>query len=142
MKRFVVAAAVLALSGSGAFAAGAEGSQADIARLVHQIVRQLHGCWNPPRELAKHPILVTLTFSLNRDGTLAGPVAVKPTGSGPVFEAAAQSAVRAVRKCTAAPAGPMRLPAAKYQVWRDIEVNFDPSELFDGAEHKADSSYE
>jgi hypothetical protein len=87
-------------------------------------------------------IVVTLAFSLNRNGTLAGPVSVKPTGSGLLFEAAAESAVRAVRKCTAPPVGPMRLPADAYEYWREIEASFDPTERADGAALRANSSHD
>jgi colicin import membrane protein len=46
----------------------------------------------------------------------------------PVFQVASESAVRAIRKCA-----PFSfLPPAKYEAWKDVEVNFDPREMFGG----------
>jgi len=43
----------------------------------------------------------------------------------PLFQAAAESAVRAVTRCA-----PFSfLPAAKYAAWREVEVVFDPHTL-------------
>jgi colicin import membrane protein len=48
--------------------------------------------------------------------------------SQPVFQVASESALRAIRKCA-----PFSfLPPAKYEAWRDVEVNFDPREMFGG----------
>jgi colicin import membrane protein len=44
----------------------------------------------------------------------------------PVFQVAAESAQRAVRKC----APYTFMPAAKYEAWKVIEVNFDPKQMF------------
>ena len=41
---------------------------------------------------------------------------------------AAESALRAIRSC--APYNFM--PAAKYEAWKEVEVNFDPREMFGG----------
>jgi hypothetical protein len=60
-------------------------------------------------------------FFLNRDGSLSGAPQVKHTASGPHFQVAAESAVRAVRRCT-----PLKLPADKYELWQDVVVTFDP----------------
>jgi hypothetical protein len=44
------------------------------------------------------------------------------------FRAAAESAYRAVKKCT-----PLRqLPVTKYERWRDIELTFNPKEMLEG----------
>ena len=43
------------------------------------------------------------------------------------FTAAADSAVRAVMLCQ-----PYQLPPAKYALWRDMILNFDPREMFGG----------
>jgi colicin import membrane protein len=40
---------------------------------------------------------------------------------------AAESARRAILRCQ-----PYRLPIAKYDVWKDVEVNFDPRDMFRG----------
>jgi hypothetical protein len=97
-------------------------AQGDDASLVALLQRQLYGCWSPPVGLleAKN-LVVRVTFSLNRDGFLSGAPQVKTAGSGPLFQAAAESAVRAIRKCT-----PVKLPADKYESWKELEITFDP----------------
>jgi colicin import membrane protein len=103
-------------------------SQNELARLAAMIKQQLYSCWIPPVGASDAKDLVVLVgFSLNRDGTLAGNPVVKNRGPNPLFQIAAESAVRAVRSCS-----PLRLPAAKYESWQEVEVNFDPKELFGG----------
>jgi colicin import membrane protein len=68
---------------------------------------------------------VTVRFALNQDGTLAGDPTVLPGDAhDALFRPMAESALRAVRACT-----PLRLPAARYELWRDVEITFDPREM-------------
>jgi Hsp70 protein len=93
------------------------------AEIINMLMTQLKSCWAPPSNIvdARGPI-VTVRFSLNRDGSLQGePTVVNRSGSA-LFQVAAESATRAVRVCQ-----PFRLPASGYEVWREIEVNFDPA---------------
>jgi colicin import membrane protein len=65
---------------------------------------------------------------LKRDGSLAAEPVVTNRSTLPVFEVASESALRAVRKCA-----PFNfLPPAKYAIWSDIIVDFDPSQMFGG----------
>lgn len=83
-------------------------------------------CWNPPPGgLGAGHIVIQLHMRLNRDGTLVGYPTVQNSGSSSFFRAAADAAVRAVYKCQ-----PYELPAAKYSLWRDMILNFDPSEMY------------
>jgi len=122
----VVAAAALPLASCltaaepAAVAAG-QLQEHGLSRLVAQITRQLYGCWTPPARLANTNVVVTIAFSLDRDGGLAGDPVVKTRGSGALFESARDSALKAVRQCT-----PFHLPVAQYDYWREVEVNFDP----------------
>ncbi len=100
-------------------------TQDELSRLFSEIVRQLYVCWSPPAGLDAKNLVVTVSISLNRDGSLESPPHAKPTGYGPAFQAAAESAVRAVQQCS-----PLRLPAAQYESWRELSVNFDPSKMF------------
>jgi biopolymer transport protein ExbD len=96
--------------------------QGDDASLAALLRRQLYGCWSPPVGLSDaKDLVVRVTFSLNRDGSLSGAPQVKPTASGPLFQVAAESAVRAIRRCT-----PLKLPADRYESWKEMEVAFDP----------------
>jgi hypothetical protein len=83
-------------------------------------------CWSPPPGgLGAGDIVVKLRLKLNEDGTLVGYPTVANSGSSPLFQAAADSAVRAVYQCQ-----PYALPAEKYALWRDMILNFDPSDMY------------
>jgi outer membrane biosynthesis protein TonB len=83
-------------------------------------------CWNPPPGgLGADDIVVKLRLRLNEDGTLVGYPTIANRGSSPFFQAAADSAVRAVYQCQ-----PYSLPSAKYALWRDMILNFDPSDMY------------
>jgi outer membrane biosynthesis protein TonB len=83
-------------------------------------------CWTPPPGgLGADQIVVKLRLQLNEDGTLVGYPTVANSGSSPFFQAAADSAVRAVYQCQ-----PYTLPKAKFALWRDMILNFDPSEMY------------
>ena len=83
-------------------------------------------CWSPPPGgLGAGQIVVKLRLKLNEDGTLVGYPTVANSGSSPFFQAAADSAVRAVYQCQ-----PYSLPSDKYALWRDMILNFDPSEMY------------
>jgi colicin import membrane protein len=83
-------------------------------------------CWNPPPGgLGADQIVVKLRLKLNEDGTLVGYPSIANRGSSPFFQAAADSAVRAVFQCQ-----PYALPSEKYALWRDMILNFDPSEMY------------
>jgi len=85
-------------------------------------------CWNPPvGGLGAGALKVKLRLRLSRNGTLASRPEVVNRGSSPFFEAAADSAVRAVMLCQ-----PYTLPQPKFALWRDMILNFDPKEMFDG----------
>jgi outer membrane biosynthesis protein TonB len=83
-------------------------------------------CWSPPPGgLGADQIVVKLRLRLNEDGTLVGYPTIANRGSSPFFQAAADSAVRAVYQCQ-----PYALPAEKYELWRDMILTFDPSDMY------------
>jgi hypothetical protein len=83
-------------------------------------------CWSPPPGgLGAEQIVVKLRLRLNEDGTLVGYPTIANRGSSPFFQAAADSAVRAVYQCQ-----PYSLPSDKYALWRDMILNFDPSDMY------------
>ncbi len=90
---------------------------------------RLKECWDVPVGLADaRDLFVKVRFRLRRDGTLIADPVVTNRLAHPAFQVAAESALRAVRKCE-----PFSfLPAAKYDVWEDLEVTFDPHEMFGG----------
>jgi colicin import membrane protein len=89
---------------------------------------QIQACWNPPigAENAQD-LIVRLRIQFRTDGTLSAEPALVNNGSSAYFRVAVESAMRAVRRCQ-----PYTLPAAKYEIWRDVEVTFDPRDMFGG----------
>ena len=88
---------------------------------------QLSKCWNVPAGAPDPSSLVfSLRVFLNEDGTVAGtPELVGPgRPADPYFRAALDSAKRAVHICA-----PFRLPPEKFELWREIEVEFDPMKM-------------
>jgi hypothetical protein len=93
------------------------------------LIAQLRGCWAPPLGVVEaKDLVVTVRFSLNRDGSLLGEPIVVNRGINALFSVAAEAAIRAVRVCQ-----PFRLPASKYEAWQEVEVNFDPILLNGGS---------
>lgn len=85
--------------------------------------------WNPPAGAANpQELIVTVRIRLNVDGTLAGPPVVVSSGSSPFFMTARDSAIRAIFR-----GQPFNmLSPAKYESWKEIEVTFDPRDMFRG----------
>jgi len=90
---------------------------------------RLRDCWNVPVGLAEaRDLVVTIRILFNKDGSLSAEPRLMNHGSHPAFQAASESALRAVRSC----APYSFLPVAKYEAWRDVIIDFDPREMFSG----------
>jgi outer membrane biosynthesis protein TonB len=99
-------------------------SMSELTAIANQFIQ----CWNLPAGAANdYTLKVAVDVALNLDGSLIS-VALAPEqqnryGSDMVFQAAADSAMRAVRKCN-----PIKnLPTDKYNSWKEMRLNFDPS---------------
>lgn len=92
--------------------------------LMEFIVRRIGQCYRPPVGAAAglDGLRVRLMFGLNPDGTLAGRPEI---AGGASHKNAVEAAERAVVACQ-----PYRLPASQYQLWKHVEVEFDPKRLF------------
>jgi len=90
--------------------------------------RQISRCWNPPIGVqGAENLIIAIRISLTRDGALSGAPEVDGTVSGVTERVAAESALRAVRRCA-----PYQLPPEKYDTWREIRVTFDPRQMLGG----------
>jgi outer membrane biosynthesis protein TonB len=99
-------------------------SQSEIDALRAQIRR----CWNPPAGAADaQDLRVELNVKLRIDGSLAAEPVLLDRGGSPYFQVFAESALRAVQRCQ-----PYNLPAAKYEVWKDIDLGFRLDDLYGG----------
>jgi outer membrane biosynthesis protein TonB len=99
-------------------------SQNEIDALRAQIRR----CWNPPAGAANaQDLRVEMNVKLRVDGSLAAQPVLLERGTSPYFQVFAESALRAVERCQ-----PYSLPAAKYEVWKDIDLGFRLDDLYGG----------
>jgi outer membrane biosynthesis protein TonB len=94
------------------------------------IRQQIERNWSVPagaKDAAN--LVVRIHISLNPDGTLRGtPQIIDQSRMGEdYYRIAAESAVRAIYKSE-----PLKLPADKYEAWRDVTLTFDPREMLGG----------
>lgn len=88
---------------------------------------QMRRCWSPPAGAKQaENLVVQVRLSLTPSGSISsGPMVVNREFLGdPFFRAAAESVLRAIRRCQ-----PFRMPPKKYASWRNIELTFDPSKM-------------
>jgi colicin import membrane protein len=90
---------------------------------------RLMALWNPPVGI-KNPeeFIIRVRMQLRPDGKLAGPPQVLSSGHGQLYDSARDSAIRAVFR--AQPFDMLRKET--YDTWKDIEVTFDPRDMFRG----------
>ncbi|MCG8597505.1 MAG: hypothetical protein MI785_24505 [Kiloniellales bacterium] len=92
------------------------------------IMQQIIPCWNPPVGAPNaEDLIVEISASLNQDGSLQRAQVVDGVriGRDRFYRAAAEAALRAVKRCTPL----QRLPVRKYSEWRQMTLVFDPSEM-------------
>jgi colicin import membrane protein len=90
---------------------------------------RLMGLWNPPVGIQNpEEYVIRIRLTIGRDRKLTAPPLVVSSGRGQLFNTARDSAVRAVLR-----GQPFdMLKPDHYDVWKDIEVTFDPREMFGG----------
>jgi colicin import membrane protein len=90
-----------------------------------RFVARMQQCWSPPDGQDVRNIAVVLRIRMNKDGTLAAEPQLVERGNGGSFQVAADAALRAVKGC----APYTFMPVAKYEHWKDFEINFDPKKM-------------
>ncbi len=90
---------------------------------------RLMALWNPPVGIQNpEDFVIRIRIQLGRDGRLTSPPLVITRGSGQLYNTARDSAVRAVFR-----GQPFdMLKPEHYDTWKDIEVTFDPRDMFRG----------
>jgi colicin import membrane protein len=90
---------------------------------------RLMGLWNPPVGI-KNPeaYVIRIRILLNKNRGLSAPPVLLSHGQDAIWEAAAASALRAVMRGQPYD----MLKTEHYDTWKDIEVTFDPREMFGG----------
>ena len=108
------------------FATGLSLSEEDALRA------QIFGCWSVPLGLPyNEDLLVRIKLILKKDGTIMKSEILdhermnKPGQA--FYKILAESALRAVRLCQ-----PLKVPPTGYEKWKDIQLNFNPTEMLKG----------
>jgi len=84
--------------------------------------------WNPPAVANPQELVVVIRVQLTRQGMLAGPPTVITSGQSNSFMVARDRAVQALMR--GQPFNMLRQET--YDSWNDIEIKFDPREMFGG----------
>ena len=93
---------------------------------------QIFGCWSIPLGLPyNESLLVRIKLQLKPDGTvikseILDHARMNKPGQG-FYKVLAESALRAIRLCQ-----PLRVPSTGYERWKDLQLNFDASEMLEG----------
>ena len=108
------------------FASGLTLSEEDALRA------QIFGCWTVPLGLPyDDDLLVRIKLELKQDGTISKSEILdheRMNRPGQKFyKVLAESALRAVRICQ-----PLRVPQTGFEKWKNIQLNFDPTEMLKG----------
>ena len=113
-------------SRKNSFATGLTLSEEDALRA------QIFGCWSVPLGLPyNEDLLVRIKLNLKKDGTIMKSEILdhqRMNRPGQKFyKVLAESALRAVRLCQ-----PLKVPPTGYDKWKDIQLNFNPTEMLRG----------
>ena len=108
------------------FATGLSLSEEDALRA------QIFGCWSVPLGLPyEKNLLVRVKLRLKQDGTILKSEILDHermnTPGQAFYKILAESALRAVRICQ-----PLKVPPTGYERWKDLQLNFDPTEMLKG----------
>ena len=108
------------------FATGLTLSEEDALRA------QIFGCWSVPLGLPyDKDLLVRIKLQLKPDGRILKSEildhARMNTHGQSFYKILAESALRAVRICQ-----PLKVPPTGYERWKDLQLNFDPTEMLKG----------
>ena len=108
------------------FATGLTLSEEDALRA------QIFGCWSVPLGLPyDQNLLVRIKLQLKKDGTIMKSEILdhermnRPDQK--FYKILAESALRAVRICQ-----PLKVPTTGYEKWKDLQLNFNPTEMLKG----------
>jgi hypothetical protein len=93
---------------------------------------QIFGCWSVPLGLPyDEDLLVRIKLNLKKDGTIIRSEILdhqrmnRPSQK--FYKVLAESALRAVRLCQ-----PLKVPPTGYDKWKEIQLNFNPTEMLKG----------
>ena len=93
---------------------------------------QIFGCWSIPLGLPYNEnLLVRIKLKLKPDGTIIDSEIIDHARMNMpgqnFYRVLAESALRAIQLCQ-----PLRVPSTGYDRWKDLQLNFDPTEMLKG----------
>lgn len=98
------------------------------ANIQSAIASQIARCWTAPvGATGAETLVVRIRIYLRPDGSLSDEPVIVDRGrmmSDNLYRVAAEAAKRAVQRCS-----PLKLPPEYYDLWRDVQLNFDPSKM-------------
>ena len=98
--------------------------------MVRLIQQQMSACWRvEPGARDAEDLVVSIRVAMNPDGSVRQVQIVDEARfrSDGFFRSAAENARRAVLRCS-----PFDLPLRKFDVWREMTLNFNPRQMFGG----------
>ena len=105
-------------------------SRFEIDEIAREVTNQIAACWRlEPGARDAESLVVQIRVAMNPDGAVRRVEIVDGQRmlSDRPFRSAAENARRAVLNCS-----PLRLPLDKYDIWREIDMTFDPRQMFGG----------
>ena len=98
-------------------------------QLENSVQNQIKRCWRLDAGARQaEDLIVEVTVNLTPDGRVIGQPRVLDTGRmtrDAYFRSAAENAVRAILQCS-----PFELPVAQYSEWKQMNLTFNPREMF------------
>jgi hypothetical protein len=97
----------------------------ELAALAKTIRSCVQSKWNKSKPVPNVPpeMIVKVRLRLNPDGRFAEAPAVMNVSDDPVFRSVSDKAIKAAHACE-----PFKLPSEKYEMWKEMVLNFDPRE--------------
>ena len=101
-------------------------------RDIDAIRVQMRRCWTIPAGAANaHKLVVKIRVFLDIDGRMIVPPKVLTQARGRFYRVAVENALRALRRCE-----PFKMPAEKYESWREMVLIFNPAEMLEGTKRE------
>ena len=118
---------------SGRIEPSLSGTPSRLPPALDQAVKQaIRECWNvDPGGLAARELVVEVDVIMRQDGTVVDAWATDRAryASDRIFRSAADRALRAVKNSACQPL-PLAGSSVPFEEWREMTLNFDPSDMF------------
>jgi hypothetical protein len=101
-------------------------SPQELAAMAQTIRKCIQTNWNKLKPVPDAPpgMVIKVRLRLNTEGRFSEMPSVMNGSDDPVFRSISDNAIKATQACE-----PFKLPSEKYEMWKDIVLNFDPREV-------------